>query len=97
MAGDFPQQGGLLILTRELVLSPALVNANTTAEQLFSCPGLRPGDKVQISKPTAQAGLGVVGARCSTPDNIGITFANTTAGGLTPTAAETYAILATRG
>lgn len=97
MPGDYIMPGGKTILDRDLVLSPAIVGANTTAEQIFSCPGARAGDIVTISKPTAQAGIGIVGARVSSADNVGITFGNWTGGGITPTAAETYLVRLGRG
>jgi hypothetical protein len=82
------------------VLSPALVAANTTAEQSFVVPALNPPAGFAVaqaavfaSKPTAQAGLGIAGVRVVDATHIGITFMNDTAGGLTPTAAETYQIL----
>lgn len=71
-------------------LTPALVAANTTAEQIFAVAAAAVGDIVVVNKPTAQAGLGIVGARVSSAGNIGITFSNNTAAGITPTAAETY-------
>jgi hypothetical protein len=78
---------------KQLVLSPAIVATITTAEQIFPCNGLAVGDFVHVSKPTAQAGLGIAGARVTSANNIGITFVNPTAAGITPTAAETYLIL----
>jgi hypothetical protein len=75
-----------------LTLSPALVAANTTAEQTFACPGLVKTDFVSVVKPSAQAGLGIVGIRCSAPDVVAITFINATIGALTPTAAEAYLV-----
>jgi hypothetical protein len=71
-------------------LTPALVVANTTAEQTFTVPGLSVGDNVQVSKPTTQAGLGIVNARVSAANTLAIAYCNTTAGSLTPTAGETY-------
>lgn len=74
-------------------LSPALVAANTTAEQTFSnIPGVNAvGDMVvAVNKPTAQAGLGIVGVRVAGNGQIAITFVNATAAGITPTAAEVY-------
>jgi len=62
----------------------------TTAEQTVTVPGLAVGDMVYVSKPTAQAGLGVAGARVSAADTLAITFVNPTAGGLTPTASEEW-------
>jgi hypothetical protein len=74
-----------------VTLSPAIVAANTTAEQTFTVPGVRASDKVMgISKPTAQAGLGIVGWRVSADSTVGITFSNNTGSGITPTAAQSY-------
>lgn len=75
-------------------LTPAIVAANTTAEQIFAVAGV-PADAafVGVTKPTAQAGLGIVGARVSSAGNIAITFVNDTAAGITPTAAEVYQFL----
>lgn len=74
-------------------LSPAIVAANTTAEQIFAVVGVGATDKVvSVSKPTAQAGLGIVGWRVSSAGNIAITFSNNTAAGITPTAAEVYTV-----
>jgi hypothetical protein len=77
-------------------LSPAQIAANTTAEQTFTVVGLMTSDKVFVNKPTAQAGIGIVGARVSAADTLAITFANVTAGALTPTASETYGVVAVR-
>lgn len=74
-------------------LSPAAVAANTTAEQIFSLPGLLPSDVVfDITKPTAQAGLGIVGSRVAGAGQVGITFSNNTGSSITPTAGEKYLI-----
>jgi hypothetical protein len=82
------------------VLTPGVVAANTTAEQSLVVAALNPPAgfalaqaAVFATKPTAQAGLGIVGVRVIDSTHIGITFVNDTAGGLTPTAAETYQIL----
>lgn len=80
-----------------VALSPVAVGANTTAEQTFSVPGVRPLDVLSgISKPTAQAGLGVVNGRVSASDQVAITFSNHTGGAITPTAKETYQLLLAR-
>jgi hypothetical protein len=73
-------------------LSPALVAANTSAQQTFTVPGLQLGDYVNVNKPTAQAGLAIVGVRVSAADTLAITFGNFTASGITPTASEVYTI-----
>jgi hypothetical protein len=74
------------------ILTPAIVATITTAEQLFTVPGVNVNDRIFVTKPTAQAGLGIAGARVSAANQIGITFINPTAAGITPTAAETYLI-----
>lgn len=79
------------ILTAKL--SPASVAANTTAEQTFTVSGVQVGDFVDVNKPTAQAGLGIVGARVSAANTLAITFSNNTASPITPTAAETYIVV----
>ena len=67
-------------------IAPVAVAANTTAEQTVAVPGVLATDLVLgISKPTAQAGLGIVGMRVPSAGNIAITYVNDTAGSLTPT------------
>jgi hypothetical protein len=80
----------------QATLTPAQVAANTTAEQTFSCPGLAASDTLFVNKPTAQAGLGIVGVRASAVDTLAITFSNNTGAGITPTAGETYLVAAVR-
>jgi hypothetical protein len=76
-----------------LTLSPAEVAANTSAEQTFTMPGIRSGDViVGVSKPTTQAGIGIVGWRVSADNTLAITFMNTTAGAITPTASQVYLV-----
>ncbi len=73
-----------------VVLSPVAVAASTTAEQSFTVVGARVGDGVLVTKPTAQAGIGIAGARVISFNTVGVTFINATAGSITPTATETY-------
>jgi hypothetical protein len=76
-----------------LTLSPASVAANTTAEQTFTMPGLLASDViVNVNKPTAQAGLGIVGMRVSAAGTVAITFANNTASPIVPTASQVYLV-----
>jgi hypothetical protein len=81
-----------------ITITPALVAANTTAEQTFTCTGLvlATDTIIGVSKPTAQAGLGIVGWRCSADNTIAIVFSNNTGSGITPTAAEVYTVFAHR-
>ncbi len=82
------------LLVSAVTLSPASVGANTTAEQIFAVTGVLATDVVMaINKPTAQAGLGIVGMRVSSAGNVGITFANVTASPIVPTASESYLIV----
>lgn len=75
-----------------VVLSPAIVAANTSVEQTFTVPGLKVGDCVGVNKPTSQAGLMIGNGRCSAANTLSINFGNLTAAGITPTAGETYLI-----
>jgi len=79
-----------------VTLSPAAVGANTTAEQTLTVNGLLVGDMVYVSKPTAQAGLGIVGSRVSAANTLAITFVNATVSSITPTAGQVYLILVSR-
>ena len=79
-----------------VTLSPVAIVLNTTAEQTFTVNGLLPGDFVSCNKPTAQAGLGIVGCRVSAANTFAITFSNNTGSSITPTAAQTYLVLVSR-
>jgi len=78
-------------------LSPASVAGNTTDEQQFTVTGVPSPSFVQVNKPTAQAGLAIMGARAVSNNTIGITFANATVTPIVPTASETYDVLASQG
>jgi hypothetical protein len=77
-------------------LSPAPIAANTTVEQFFPLPGLQLGDFVEMNKPSAQPGLGVVNTRCSGPGMLAVQFINNTAAPITPTPNELYLATVTR-
>lgn len=72
-------------------LNVASVAANTSAEQTFTVTGLKTGDLVQVTKPSASAGLVVGNARVSADNTLAITFGNLTGSPIDP-AAETYDI-----
>lgn len=80
----------------EPTLSPAAVSPSTSAEQTFTVPGLDVNDTVFVNKPTAQAGIGIVGVRVSAADTLAITFMNVTGGSITPTASQVYSVVAVR-
>lgn len=74
-----------------VALTPSAVGANTTAQQTFTVTGVKTTDVViSVEKPSHQAGIGIVGARVTAADTVGITFSNNTGAGITPTAGETY-------
>lgn len=73
----------------------------TATEITFSglLTGILAGDVIlSVSKPTAQAGLGIAGWRNdpTVNDKFYVTFVNPTAAGITPTASETYLITVAR-
>lgn len=74
-------------------LSPSPIGAGVSTEQTFSVTGLATDDVVVgVSKPTAQANLGIVGWRVSAANVLAIQFSNTTAGTASPTASEVYSV-----
>jgi hypothetical protein len=77
-----------------ITLSPISVAPNTVAEQTFAATGigLLTSDQVSISKPTTQAGLGIVNVRVSSADTLAVAFINATAATITPTASEVYTV-----
>jgi hypothetical protein len=81
-----------------VTLSPASVANGTSAEQTFAATGigLLTTDFVYVNKPTAQAGLGIVGARVSAADTLALTFMNATAATITPTASQVYSVYVVR-
>ncbi len=91
--------------TIALTLSPAAVAPNSAVEQQFTLtaasiatnPGAAVGQLLQVMKPTAQAGLDIVGCRVVSNNVVGVTFANVTAATITPTAAESYTFQALSG
>lgn len=77
-------------------LTPASVNANTSAEQTFTIQGLQTGDALDINFNGAQtAGVGIVNVRVSAANTAAIVFQNSTAGPLTPASGQ-YVINVTR-
>ena len=82
---------GVKALKFTAAFTPAEVAANTTAEQDVTVTGVAVGDVIFVNKPTAQAGLGIVGVRVKSTDTVSVTFSNNTATPITPTASQTYA------
>lgn len=77
-------------------ITPASVAANTCAEQTFTVTGVTTADKISFNPGLAPtAGVSPVSIRVTAADTVGITFANNTAGALTPSAG-TWQFLTTR-
>jgi hypothetical protein len=91
-ASTIPRGNILYSVILGVPFSPVSVGANTTAEQTLTVQGLQLGDLVQVTKPTNQAGIGIVNSRVSAANTLALTFANTTGGGIVPTAGEVYII-----
>jgi hydrogenase maturation factor len=70
---------------------PASVAAATSAEQTVTVSGLKTGDVVALTKPTATAGVGIVNVRVSAANTLAVTFMNATASSVDP-ASETYTL-----
>lgn len=75
----------------QAALSPAAVATITVPEQSFAVgPGdLNPSATVFVTKPTNQNAM-PCHCRVVSATNIGISFVNPTAAGITPTAGEVY-------
>jgi hypothetical protein len=75
----------------------ATVGATTTSEQAISITGITAAQDwvVGISKPSAQTGLGMLGARVSsaTSNAVYADYINITAGAITPTPTEVYTVV----
>jgi hypothetical protein len=94
----YPQVARALLLAYPQVRkfnigTPGAVATVSTLAYSVTVNGVNVGDFVWVSKPTAQTGLGVVGARVTAANTIEIIYVNPTAGPLTPTASETYLCL----
>jgi hypothetical protein len=83
--GATMHEGRIEVVQR--TIDPASVAANTTAEQQFNVPGVVPSDVlILVSKPLAQAGIGICGWRVTALGLTAITFNNNTAGAIDPSA-----------
>jgi len=86
----------VLLFDFDVTINPASVAANTTAEQTFTVNGLGANDiPLVVLKPSATAGVGIVGWRNAGANTIGITFVNATAGAIDPPS-ESYKIVIIR-
>lgn len=86
--GATPVQGFYKIIQ---TLAPASVPANSTAEQLFTVPGVALNDSIDINKNSHQFGLGILNVVVRAANQLAITYSNTSGGAIVPTA-EQYII-----
>jgi hypothetical protein len=77
-------------------LTPSSLAPSQCFEQVFTVTGLAPGMLVNAVKPTDQ-NVALAGCRVVGNNQIGITFLNPTNTTITPTAAESYSIVALNG
>jgi hypothetical protein len=79
-----------------VLITPAAVANNTTAEQVFALPAnltlAAANTTTFVNKPSFTPGIGIVGARANSTTTIGITFQNNTANSITPPA-EVYLVV----
>lgn len=73
--------------------TPASVPTISSLAHSVTVNGVAVGDFVAAVKPTEQTGIVVGSCRVSAANTVIVTFVNPTAGGITPTASETYLIL----
>jgi hypothetical protein len=101
---DTRGNAGGSVSTASTTQSPSAVSTSTTAE--FAMTVVTPttatwqiatGDFVFVNKPIAQAGLGMGNVRVSGANSIAVAFSNFTSATITPTASQSYAVVALRG
>jgi hypothetical protein len=79
----------------EISWTPALVAGNSTNDQTVAVKGLNVDDVVYVNLPSYVSGVVVAHARVGAADTLKVTFANVTAGNVTPPAG-TYKVMAVR-
>jgi hypothetical protein len=80
-----------------LTLSPTAVANAVAPEYTCTVTGLLSSDIIiAVNKPTHQAGLGMVGARCTASGVLSIGWVNPTGATVTPTASEVYKVMVFR-
>lgn len=84
-------------LVNTATLTPAVVPANSVAEQNFTVAGLQPGMIVALQKPTEQAALAIGNVRVPAANTLAVQFLNIGNTAVTPTAGEVYSYVAALG
>lgn len=94
---------GTIFTIYSATTSPSAVGPNTTVESGITpmaatvVDGVATGDLLFVNKPTSQAGLGVGNVRVSGANSVAVNFSNFTAATVTPTATQSYGLVAVRG
>jgi hypothetical protein len=79
-------------------LTPAAVAAATTAEQIFTVPGIAVGGgPVAASAPSTVTNVNIAGVRVAGPNQVGITFSNASTATATAPPAGSYTFWQTNG
>lgn len=85
------------VMAFSLTLSPTAVANVVAPEYTCTVTGLLSTDIIlAVQKPTHQAGIGLVGARCTASGILSIGWVNPTAATVTPTASEVYKVVVYR-
>jgi len=85
------------VIAFNLTLSPTAVANAVAPEYTCTVTGLLSTDIIlAVQKPTHQAGIGLVGARCTASGVLSVGWVNPTAATVTPTASEVYKVLVFR-
>lgn len=93
MSTTLPRGNVAKMLVGSVTFDPANIAAAGSSEQTFTFTGVRAGDMVFVSKPTATAAMAVGSARVSAADTIAVTFLATAAAN---GPSETYQVLVVR-
>ena len=85
------------VIAFNLTLSPTAVANAVAPEYTCTVTGLLSTDIIlAVQKPTHQAGIGLVGARCTASGVLSVGWVNPTAATVTPTASEVYKVVVYR-
>jgi len=82
-----------MTFAQTVTLDVSSVPANSVQEESFTVNGLRADHCIVVNKPTADAGLIVVGARVSATNTLALTFQNVTGTAINP-ASQNFIVVA---
>lgn len=80
------------LIVTAVTLTPAAITGNTTAEQVFSVPGVAASSVALVNKASSfTSGIGIVGYRVTGSSSVAITFINMSTATVTPPS-ESYTV-----